>query len=99
MPKKYEENYYNNKRLIFLSKIGQLVSSPFQNDIDLAPSEREDLIYELIESHIGSDGMRALKGKSSINIILNPVSTNFIFTFLYSLSTLIIPFQKNIKSW
>lgn len=36
----------------------------------LGLDEREALIYEMCTSHIGADGMRALKGKSASNIII-----------------------------
>lgn len=69
VPKHYEDDYYRNMRLIFVNYPGQLIASPFNNQ-PLSDTEKESLIYALIESHIGADSIRALKGKSSYNIIV-----------------------------
>jgi len=70
IPADYGEYYYCNKRMIFLNRLGQLIASPFNKDKSLADTEKEDLIYELVESHVGADGMRALKGTKAGNVIL-----------------------------
>lgn len=70
VPKSYKENYYCNRRIIFVSHTGQLIASPFQDDITLSSDEKNDLIYELCASHIGSDGMRAMRGKSQVSIMI-----------------------------
>lgn len=70
LPKTYAEKYYKGRRLVFLNTANQLVSTPFGDDIALAKEERENLIYELVESKIGADSIRALKGKSTKGILL-----------------------------
>src|SRR3972149_7995663 len=70
VPTSYKEHFYCGKRILFLSRKGVLIASPFEDDIALSNDERESLIYELCASHIGADGMRALKGKGSISIII-----------------------------
>ena len=70
VPSSYQELFCANKRILFVSGMGQLIASPFGKDVELADTEKEDLIYELIESHIGADGMRALRGKQSMSIIM-----------------------------
>lgn len=65
VPASYKEHYYCNRRSIYINRLGQLVASPFFDDVSLDETEKEDLIYELITSHIGRDGMKALKGKQS----------------------------------
>ena len=70
VPSSYQEVYHKNRRLLFIQRFGQLIASPFDNDIPLSDSEKEDLIYELTSGHIGADGLRAIKGKSSANVIL-----------------------------
>lgn len=70
MPKQYSEVFLNCRRLIFLSRIGQLIASPFANDIPLTEEENSNLIYEMCSTHIGADAMKALKGKGNAGIIL-----------------------------
>lgn len=70
LPSTYEEIYFKNKRLIFINRAGQLIASPFANDVLQTDTEKEDLIYAVIESHIGSDSIKALHGKQTVNIIV-----------------------------
>ena len=70
VPTEYEEIYYCNKRMLFISKQGQIVASPFATDVQLKDEASENLIYELCASHVGADGMRALKGKSTTSVII-----------------------------
>lgn len=70
LPKSYGEYYYHNKRMIFITHLGQLIASPFDTDIPLTEEESKSLIYELCSSHIGADGIRALKGKQSAIILI-----------------------------
>jgi len=70
VPTEYEEIYYCNKRMVFISKQGQIVASPFTTDVQLKDEASENLIYELCASHVGADGMRALKGKNTTSVIL-----------------------------
>lgn len=69
-PIKYKEHYFCERRMIFITHAGQLVASPFSDDIALSETEKEDLIYEMCASHVGADGMRALKGKSTTSILI-----------------------------
>lgn len=70
IPTTYKENYYHNRRMVFINHKGQLIASPIVDDVTLSETEKEDLIYEMCASHIGADGMRALKGKSTASIII-----------------------------
>lgn len=70
VPKQYHEVFVNCKRLLFIGQIGQLIASPFDNDVPITDEEATNLIYEMCSTHIGADGMRALKGKSTANIII-----------------------------
>lgn len=70
VPRDYEEHYYRNHRAIYVNRIGQLIASPFDKDVQLSDNEKNDLIYELTASSIGSDAIKALKGKFSFNVIL-----------------------------
>lgn len=70
VPSRYGENYYKGKRILFLSRLGQLIASPFDNDPELSIDEKDELIYEFVSSHIGADAMRALKGKSMGGIMM-----------------------------
>lgn len=70
LPTTYGEYYHRQKRLIFVSHNGQLIASPFGKDVLLSKSESESLIYELCASHVGSDGMRALKGHKTGNVLI-----------------------------
>lgn len=69
-PSKYKDYYYCNRKAIFINKVGQLIASPFNQNIDLSDDEKQNLIYELCSSHIGADGMRALRGKSTMSVII-----------------------------
>lgn len=71
VPRRYKEEYVNHRRLIFVGKTGQLISSPFDKDIPLAEDERNDLIYEIVESAIGNDAVKAAKSSSkAVNIVM-----------------------------
>lgn len=70
VPASYSDNYHKGKRMLFISHIGQLIASPFADDVPLSNDEKNELIYEICESHVGADGMKALKGKLSLNIIM-----------------------------
>lgn len=69
-PAKYKEHYYHNRRAIFVNHAGQLVASPFTDDVTLSDPEKEDLIYELCSGKIGADGHRAMRGKGMPNSII-----------------------------
>lgn len=70
VPYDYREDFYCNHRAIFVNHIGQLIASPFYDDIELSTDEKDNLIYELVTGHIGADGMRALQGKIKVNYII-----------------------------
>ena len=70
VPATYKENYFRNRRMIFVNHKGQLIASPIIDDVTLSDTEKEDLIYEMCSSHVGADGMRALKGKSTASILI-----------------------------
>lgn len=69
VPRSYGENYQLGKRVIYISKAGQLIASPFDSDKKLATDEKSTLIYELVSNTIGAEGLRAMKGKQSVNVI------------------------------
>lgn len=70
VPASYGEVYHKNKRLIFINRLGQLIASPLENDIELSPDERDLLIYELVESNIGANIVHAIKGGKTMNVII-----------------------------
>lgn len=71
VPYSYADIFFNQRRMIFINKKGQVIASPFTGDITLSDSEKDSLIYEVLEGHIGSDAMKAIKGKNNIpNIII-----------------------------
>lgn len=71
IPKSYADIFYRNRRMIFINHIGQLIAQPFdKQDIPITKSAQDNLIYEMVSSHIGADGMRALKGKPTQSIII-----------------------------
>lgn len=69
LPASYKDYYHKNRRAIYINRIGQLIASPFDDDQPLTDDEKNELIYELVTSHIGADGMRALKGKGNLSIL------------------------------
>ena len=70
IPISYGEVYCMNKRMVFINHIGQLIALPFDKDTHIGSIKSANLIYEICASHVGADGMRALKGKSTASIIL-----------------------------
>jgi len=70
VPSKYKQVFYKNRRMLFIDKLGQLIALPFDNDTVLDNIQSEELILELIGSHIGSDAIRALRGKQTTSIII-----------------------------
>ena len=69
-PTEYKEYFYQNRRAIYVNHAGQLIASPFTDDVELSNNEKEDLIYEMCASHVGADGMRAIKNKDAKSIIV-----------------------------
>lgn len=69
IPNEYKRRYYNNKRMVFVEHKGQIIASPFDNDVPITESQAEDLIYDICESHVVSDGLRALRGKSAVKLM------------------------------
>jgi len=69
-PRTYKELYHRGKRIIFINRAGQIVASPFNDDVTLDDTEKGNLIYEMCASHVGADGMRALKGNQTMNVII-----------------------------
>lgn len=63
VPFKFKRIFHKNRLLIFMNNQEQVISSPFDNDEKLTDEEKKGLIYELFESHLGADAIRALKGK------------------------------------
>lgn len=77
IPSKYKEVYFRGRLIIFVNKIGQLISSPFDDDEVLSENEKSSLIYELVSSRIGSQSIQALQGKAA-NIIMIAIIAFFI---------------------
>lgn len=70
IPRSYSEVYYKQRRVVFINATGRIIPCPFDTDTIPVKEDMESLIYELTASHIGADGMRALKGKGTPQIIL-----------------------------
>lgn len=69
VPVTYHETFFRGRRVIFVNRKHQLISSPFDDDVRIDESEKETLIYKLLESKIGSQSIEALQGKS-YNVIV-----------------------------
>lgn len=61
LPRKYTPFYVKNNLWIFVDRIGDVISSPFNGENTLDDTEKANLIYEIIESGIGRDVVRAIK--------------------------------------
>lgn len=70
VPKQYKEVYHKGRRLIFMNRANQIVSSPFDDDSSLSEVEKASLIYELVECDIGSESVRAMRGKQTPKLLL-----------------------------
>lgn len=70
-PKKYKHDiFFKNMRVMFSKHPNQVITSPFDKDVELTKEEKSDLIYEILSGHIGSDAVKAVKKKGQPNIIL-----------------------------
>lgn len=70
IPTTYKEYYLVGRRVIFVNHKGQLIATPLIDDVELSSSEKEDLIYELVTSKIGEEGIKAVRGTNKTNIII-----------------------------
>lgn len=75
IPAGYDDIFCRGLRLVFVNRIGQLIASPFDKEDkkifnEMSSVERENLIYDIIESKVGADGMKALKGTSKANTLI-----------------------------
>lgn len=65
LPRQYKEIFYKGRMIVFVTKIGQVIASPFDDDKALTPSQKERLLYEVIESHLTALAVKAIKGRVS----------------------------------
>lgn len=101
VPKKYDLEWYNGYRLLFLSNAGNLLAdnSVDKKNIsinDNEMSEKETIIYEVLHANIGGSAVRAIKSTQaiSINIVLILVAL-----FIGIIGTFgVTQFQKQISS-
>lgn len=71
VPSQYKETYISGRRAIFISQAGQLTASPFDTDVSLTDSEKETLIYKLLEANIGGNAIKAIHGKPlQLNVVI-----------------------------
>lgn len=68
VPKSYPIIFHWYKRMIYLNNINQLIPEPQGKSI--SNQAKNDLIRELVTSHIGSDAIRAIKGKQNAFMII-----------------------------
>lgn len=78
LPKSYREIYYKGRRLIFLNRANQVIATPFDRDIELDSTERSELLYELVSSDIGAEGIRAIQSAKATPKILIIIVIAFI---------------------
>lgn len=70
-PNSYSELWFEGRLAIFLNSLGQIISSPFDNKEILSDTEKSDLIYSVIETHVGADVIHAMTSRKKMpNIIL-----------------------------
>lgn len=69
VPDTYKKRYFNDRRLIFINNVGELIASPFDDDKPLNDTQKTDLVYEICASHVGADGMRAMKGYTKMSFL------------------------------
>ena len=76
LPTKYKKIFWKGRVLIFANRENQLIASPFDKDILPTISEREALIYDVLESNVGSSAIKAIKSKKNmaINVIIAGVA-------------------------
>ena len=64
VPANYDFTSFRGRLIIFVKHTGQIIASPFAGEYQLSASEKNDLIYDILESHVGGDAMKAISGKS-----------------------------------
>lgn len=65
IPRKYMEIFHRGRRAVFLAEKGAIIGSPLVNENRLTPSEREFLLYSLIDSYLTGNAIKEIKGKAS----------------------------------
>lgn len=68
VPIRYEPIFHRNRRLLFLNNINQVIVNPFGKDVELNPDEKSDLLYALVSGQIGAEAVKAIRGKTTVNI-------------------------------
>ncbi|OGM08555.1 hypothetical protein A2Z67_01800 [Candidatus Woesebacteria bacterium RBG_13_36_22] len=63
IPSSYSEIFHRQRRMIFVSRTGQLIASPFNTDAIISREEKDSILQALIEANIGAGVVKALKGR------------------------------------
>lgn len=70
VPRAYKVDFHYYKRTIYLDRLGALIAIPQGDGKPLGNSAKEELIKELNQSHIGSEAIKAIKGKSTFGMTI-----------------------------
>lgn len=67
---KHPIKYHKSWRMIFVDSSYSLIALPFAGETTLSVAEREDLIYNLTSSHLVTQAIQAMQGRTSMGIII-----------------------------
>ena len=70
VPASYKIEYHYYKRTIYLDRLGNLVAIPKGEDRPLTSNAKDELIKELVQSHIGAEAVKAIKGPSTFGMTI-----------------------------
>src|SRR3972149_5628048 len=70
VPQDYGYDYHYYKRTIYLDSLYNLIAIPRGDKKPLTSNAKNELIQELVTSHIGAEAIHAIKSRSSMSITL-----------------------------
>src|SRR3990172_6156293 len=70
VPASYQVRYHYYKRLLWLDRDDRLIALPVGEDKLITSNAKNELIEELVQSHIGAEAISAIKSRSRINMTL-----------------------------
>src|SRR3990172_8296561 len=70
VPEDYGFDYHYYKRTIYLDSLHNLIDIPKGDNKPLTSNAKNELIQELVTSHIGAEAVHAIKSRSSMSMTL-----------------------------
>jgi len=70
VPSAYRVTFHHYRRMLYLDRSDTLVAIPFGTDTKPSDTAKNELIQELVTSHIGAEAIHAIKGKSGVGMAI-----------------------------